>query len=74
MFEFSSNEPGGSFECKLDKAAPAACTSPFKHKVKAGRRAHNFSVVAIDAAGNRDATPATYSWKVKRKTRTGGRG
>ncbi len=74
VFEFSSNEPGGSFECKLDKAAPAACTSPFKHKVKAGRRAHNFSVVAIDAAGNRDATPATYSWKVKRKTRTGGRG
>lgn len=68
-FSFSSSESGGSFECKLDKGAFAPCTSPFKKKVKAGRKpkVHHFSVVAIDAAGNRDATPATYAWKVKKK-------
>ena len=38
-------------------------------KVKARRKPHSFSVVAVDAAGNRDSTPATYSWKVKRKRR-----
>ena len=28
---------------------------------------HKFSVVATDAAGNPDPSPATYSWTVKRK-------
>lgn len=68
-FEFSSSEAGGSFECKLDKGAPGACTSPFVKNVKVGRKAHHFSVVAIDAAGNRDASPATYDWKVKKPKR-----
>ena len=67
VFEFSSSEPGGSFECTIDKGAPSACTSPLPVKVKARRKPHSFSVVAVDAAGNRDATPATYGWKVKRK-------
>ncbi len=64
-FSFSSTESGGSFECKLDKGAFAPCTSPFKKKVKAGRK-HHFTVIAIDAAGNRDLTPATYAWKVRK--------
>jgi hypothetical protein len=66
-FEFSSTEPGSTFECAIDKGTPAVCTSPFSVKVKARRKPHGFSVVAVDAAGNRDATPATYGWKVKRK-------
>jgi hypothetical protein len=68
-FSFSSSESGGSFECKLDKAALTPCTSPFKKKVKAGRKpkTHHFTVVAIDAAGNRDGTPASFTWKVKKK-------
>jgi hypothetical protein len=69
VFEFSSSEPGSSFECTIDKGAPSACTSPFPVKVKARRKPHSLSVVAIDAAGNRDATPASYGWTVKRKGR-----
>jgi PKD repeat protein len=67
VFEFSSNEAGGSFECTVDKGVPSVCTSPLPVKVKARRKPHSFSVVAIDAAGNRDTTPATYGWKVRHK-------
>jgi RTX calcium-binding nonapeptide repeat (4 copies) len=63
-FEFSS-EPGASFECSLDEAPFAACTSPHVEKVKKGR--HAFDVRAVDAAGNVDQTPAERSFKVKRK-------
>ncbi len=71
VFAFSSSESGSSFECKLDKGEFDPCSSPFKKKVKAGRKpiTHKFSVVAIDSAGNRDATPASYSWKVKPKAK-----
>ena len=67
-FAFASSEAGSRFECKLDDGAAAACTSPLTLKrPKVGR--HVFSVTAIDKAGNRDATPATYSFKVKNKKR-----
>jgi DNA-binding beta-propeller fold protein YncE len=62
-FEFSSIEPGSTFECKLDDGAFEPCTSP--HVVKAKKGKHTFEVRAEDAAGNGDATPATRSWKVK---------
>jgi DNA-binding beta-propeller fold protein YncE len=64
-FRFSSSEAAASFECSLDDAGFDACTSPFKVKVKKGR--HGFEVRATDAAGNVDATPASRTWKVKRK-------
>ena len=64
-FEFSSTEAGSTFKCKLDKGAFEPCTSPQKVKAKKGK--HTFEVQATDAAGNTDATPATYSWKVKKK-------
>ena len=66
-FTFSSSEPGSKFECKLDGGPFEACSSPEKLKVKPGK--HKFSVRAIDAASNVDATPATRSWKVKKKRR-----
>lgn len=62
---FSSDESGGAFECALDREPFAPCTSPVKVKVKKGK--HTFSVRAVDAAGNADATPATAKFKVKRK-------
>ncbi len=64
-FSFSSDESGGSYECALDGEAFAPCSSPVKRKVKKGK--HTFSVRAVDAAGNADATPATATFKVKRK-------
>jgi hypothetical protein len=62
-FDFSSTEPGSSFECRLDTAAFAACSSP---KAYSGLSAasHTFEVRATDAAGNVDPTPASRSWTV----------
>jgi 6-phosphogluconolactonase (cycloisomerase 2 family) len=64
-FAFSSADPTASFECALDDEDFAACSPPFKAKVKKGK--HSFQVRARDAAGNVDPSPGTYSWKVKRK-------
>ncbi len=64
-FSFSASEAGSSFECQIDGAAFAACNSPRTVRVKRGR--HTFSVRATDAGGNTDPTPATQSWKVKKK-------
>jgi len=64
-FEFTSNEPGSTFECSLDDAAFAPCASPLTEKVKKGK--HSFRVRAKDAAGNVDGSPATDDWKVKKK-------
>jgi hypothetical protein len=66
-FEFSGTDARAlaGFECSLDGGAFASCTSPHRVKVKKGK--HTFEVRAIDTAGNRDASVATYSWKVKRK-------
>ena len=64
-FEFSSSEPGSTFECKLDSGQFEPCGSPKEYKVKKGK--HSFSVRAKDAAGNVDSTPASVDWKVKKK-------
>ena len=53
------------FECLLDGAAFAPCSSPLEVKVKKGK--HTFSVRATDDAGNVDPTPATLRWKVRKK-------
>jgi hypothetical protein len=63
-FRFGSDE-SGSFECSLDAGPFSACDSPYKKKVK--RRKHTFAVRAIDSAGSIDETPATDSWKVKKR-------
>jgi hypothetical protein len=64
-FEFSSSEPGSTFECSLDGGAFTSCTSPDTLKVKTGK--HSFAVRSRDAAGNLDGSPATDDWKVKKK-------
>jgi hypothetical protein len=61
-FTFSANEPS-TFECRVDGAAFAPCSSPFT-TAPLGDGAHTFEVRAIDAAGNLDTTPASRAFTV----------
>jgi PKD domain/Bacterial TSP3 repeat/Right handed beta helix region len=64
---FSSSESGSSFACKLDGGSYSSCTSP-KSYSGLSLGAHTFSVIATDAAGNADASPATRSWTIVEAT------
>ena len=62
-FKFRSSEQGSSFECKLDGDGFEGCRSPQKYDgLDEGR--HRFQVRAIDDAGNTDASPAKYRFRV----------
>ena len=63
-FTFSGADSGSGiagFECSLDGAAFAACTSPQSYSGLAGG-SHTFQVRAVDVVGNVDPTPADYTW------------
>lgn len=62
-FAFRSDQPGSTFECKLDRRPFAACSSPLRVKVKRGR--HTFQVRAVNAAGVADPTPAKARFRVR---------
>jgi hypothetical protein len=62
-FAFNASEPGSSFRCKLDRRPWHPCHSPRAYSVLPGR--HAFRVYAIDAAGNRDRTPALFRFRVR---------
>jgi hypothetical protein len=55
---------GSSFECSLDEAAFAACTSPREYTALAAG-AHTLRVRAKDAAENVDASPASHNWTIQ---------
>jgi Ca2+-binding RTX toxin-like protein len=62
-FAFIASEPGARFRCRLDRQPWRPCHSPRSYLVLPGR--HTFRAFAIDAAGNRDRTPATVSFRVR---------
>jgi hypothetical protein len=67
-FRFSSTEPGSSFRCKLDTKPARRCRSPRRIKTRnlaLGR--HRMSVVAVDASGNADPTPAVVKFRILRR-------
>ncbi len=70
VFHFQSTEPGSTFRCKLDRHPFAACASPktYKH-LKPGH--HTFKVVAVDAAGNVDPSPAVARFRVPKQAKHG---
>jgi hypothetical protein len=61
-FTFSS-EPGATFECSLDGAAFAACSSGGALTGLA-TASHTFIVRAVDAVGNQDPTASSRTWTV----------
>jgi hypothetical protein len=61
-FAFSS-EPGATFQCRIDSAAFATCTSPYTAATLTDG-AHSFEVRASDGAANTDPTPAQRSFAV----------
>jgi Ca2+-binding RTX toxin-like protein len=61
-FSFAS-EPGARFRCRLDRQPWRSCRPPRSYLVRAGR--HVFRVYAIDAAGNRDRSPATFGFRAR---------
>jgi Ca2+-binding RTX toxin-like protein len=64
-FRFASSEPGSRFRCRLDGGPYRACTSPRAYTVGLGQ--HTVRIVAIDAAGNADPTPARFDFRVRRR-------
>jgi large repetitive protein len=62
-FSFDSSEAGSGFQCQLDAGGYLPCGSP-QNYFGLGEGTHTFQVRATDAAGNTDATPATFSWTV----------
>ena len=61
VFTFTATEAGSTFQCALNNAPFAACTSPDLVDVMGSGR-QKFSVRAVDGAGNVDPTPAVYAW------------
>lgn len=63
--KFASDEPGSSFECKLDRKPFGPCASPTRYRgLDPGE--HRFKARATDQVGNTDPTPAKRKWTVKR--------
>jgi Ca2+-binding RTX toxin-like protein len=61
VIRFAASERS-HFECKLDSRPYRSCRSPLRVRLAPG--AHTFRVFAIDAAGNRDQTPALLHLRV----------
>jgi hypothetical protein len=62
-FSFASPDSSARFECRLDGGVFTPCTSP-RTLTGVPNGDHTFAVRAVDAAGNRDATPSTRTWRV----------
>jgi hypothetical protein len=62
-FAFTATETGSTFECRVDNDTLSACNSPYT-TFTLSDGSHTFEVLAIDAAGNADASPASRSFSV----------
>ncbi|GAP39977.1 choice-of-anchor D domain-containing protein [Flexilinea flocculi] len=72
-FTFSGEDPDGAdgsdgsgiagFECSLDGEPFSSCSSP-KTYSSLGDGNHTFQVRSVDAAGNTDDSPESYTWQI----------
>jgi hypothetical protein len=63
QFGSGGGGPGDTFLCKLDRRPFAPCRTPRKwRQLEPGM--HRVAVVATDAAGNRDPTPAVRTFRI----------
>jgi len=63
-FRFTSDDDGASFICRIDGGLFRFCAPRIVRKFGPGP--HAVRVKAVDGAGNVDATPAVFRFKVKR--------
>ncbi len=63
-FKFTSTQAGSTFQCKVDRAKFAPCTSPFRppKKLKPGK--HTLKVKAVGPTGVADSSPAVRKFRV----------
>ncbi|NEM99185.1 Ig-like domain-containing protein [Pontibacter burrus] len=62
-FRFASNELGVTYQASLNGAAFTDVSNPVTFQnISDGR--HTLRVRAVDAAGNTDATPASFTWTI----------
>jgi hypothetical protein len=64
VFRFGSNETGVNFVCRIDGAPFRPCPARLVRRFAVG--SHRLQVVARNASGEGDRTPATYRFRVKR--------
>ncbi|PWU79028.1 MAG: hypothetical protein DLM72_19475 [Candidatus Nitrosopolaris wilkensis] len=63
----AGTNPVASFECNLDNRAFSPCSSPNTlTNLAVGK--HTFQVRAVDTSGNKDPTPASFSWTISAVT------
>jgi Ca2+-binding RTX toxin-like protein len=62
VLAFTAGEPGAVFRCRLDRGPYRPCRSPWAYRVGVG--GHSVGIAAIDAAGNRDPSPALIRFRV----------
>jgi hypothetical protein len=66
FFIGSDNFGVSSFECSLDSGSWNSCTSPVTYSGPLQKSiTHVFKVRAVDAAGNKDSTPDTWTWSIQ---------
>jgi hypothetical protein len=64
VFRFGSDQAGATFACRIDGGLFRPCRERLVRRFGLGP--HSLRVVARDAAGNGDRTPATYRFRIER--------
>ena len=64
VFRFAANEAGATFRCRLDRGAFRPCLSPRAYRLRPG--SHTIRIFAIDPAGNRDRSPVSLEFRIRR--------